>query len=127
MSYSILVVDDNDINVLLISKILKMEGHQVYSARSGSEAIRSVMEKMPDLAILDVMMPIMNGYELCKKLRQPPINTNIPIVMLTAMASENEKKRAIDAGANEVWSKPFDMDLFRQRIGVLLAGNDRPK
>lgn len=127
MTFHILVVDDNDINVRLISKILDIEGHEVHSASNGDEAIKSVMQQAPDLAILDVMMPGMNGYELCEKLRQPPINSRFPIVMLTAMPSECEKKKALAAGANEVWSKPFDMDLFRQRIMVLLSGNGRSK
>jgi len=72
MPYSVLVVDDNDMNLMLIAKILELEGYQVASARNGREAIQSVVAKMPDLAILDVMMPDMDGYELCQKLRQPP-------------------------------------------------------
>ena len=71
MSYAVLVVDDNDMNLMLISKILELENYQVVLARNGREAIQSVVAKMPDLAILDVMMPDMDGYELCQKLRQP--------------------------------------------------------
>ncbi len=121
MTFRILVVDDNDINLLLITKILEMEGFIVVSARSGTEAIQVVTQNTPDLAILDVLMPDMNGYELCNKLRQPPLNTSFPIVMLTAMNSEIEKARAQAVGANDIWSKPFDMDLFRQRIRTLLG------
>jgi two-component system sensor histidine kinase ChiS len=120
MPYSILVVDDNDMNLMLISKILELEGYQVVSARNGREAIQSVVGKMPDLAILDVMMPDMDGYELCKKLRQPPLNVAIPIVLLTAMNSEMERTLALKAGANDIWSKPFDMELFRLKVGELL-------
>ena len=120
MPYSILVVDDNDINLMLIAKILELEGYQVVSARNGREAIQSVVGKMPDLAILDVMMPDMDGYELCKKLRQPPLNVAIPIVLLTAMNSEMERTLALKAGANDIWSKPFDMELFRIKVGELL-------
>jgi two-component system sensor histidine kinase ChiS len=120
MPYSVLVVDDNDMNLMLIAKILELEGYQVASARNGREAIQSVVAKMPDLAILDVMMPDMDGYELCQKLRQPPLNVNIPIVLLTAMNSEMEKSLATKAGANDIWSKPFDMELFRRKVGELL-------
>lgn len=127
MTTRILIVDDNDINLLLISKILDMEGFEVCLARSGTEALEAVGKNVPDMAILDVMMPEMNGYELCVKLRQPPYAVRIPIVMLTAMSSESEKKRALEAGANEVWSKPFDMDILRQRINFLLAPNDQIK
>jgi CheY-like chemotaxis protein len=120
MSYRILVVDDNDLNLSLIAKILELEGYQVTLARNGTEAIQAVTRAMPDLAILDVMMPDMDGYELCQKLRQPPLNARMPIVMLTAMSSEEEKRQALAAGANDIWSKPFDMDVFRKSVGELL-------
>jgi CheY-like chemotaxis protein len=69
-------------------------------------------------------MPDMDGYELCRILRQPPLNARIPIVMLTAMSSEEEKRLALAAGANDIWSKPFDMDVFRKSVGELLK--DKP-
>jgi CheY-like chemotaxis protein len=122
MSYRILVVDDNDMNLTLVSKILELEGYQVTVACNASDAIQSVVDDMPNLAILDVMMPDMDGYELCRKLRQPPIGAKMPIVMLTAMNSSTEKQLALDAGANDIWSKPFDMDTFRRHIGELLRG-----
>jgi CheY-like chemotaxis protein len=120
MPYSILVVDDNDMNLTLVAKILELEGYRVVSARNGREAIQAVELSMPDLAILDVMMPDMDGYELCQKLRQPPLNVVVPIVLLTAMNSDMERSLAIKAGANDIWSKPFDMELFRRRVGDLL-------
>jgi len=120
MPYSVLVVDDNDMNLTLIAKILELEGYKVVLARNGKEAIQSIVANMPDLAILDVMMPDMDGYELCQKLRQPPLNVVAPIVLLTAMNSDMERSLAIKAGANDIWSKPFDMELFRRRVGDLL-------
>jgi CheY-like chemotaxis protein len=120
MAYHILVVDDNDLNLVLLAKILELEGYDVTMAHNGVEAIQSIVQEIPDLALLDVMMPEMNGYELCRKLRQPPLSTEMPIVMLTAMSSEGERKQALEAGANDIWSKPFDMNVFRLRIGELL-------
>jgi CheY-like chemotaxis protein len=120
MAYSVLVVDDNDMNLTLIAKILELEGYQVALARNGREAIQSVIANMPDLAILDVMMPDMDGYELCQKLRLPPLNVAVPIVLLTAMNSSMERQLALKAGANDIWSKPFDMELFRKSVGELL-------
>lgn len=120
MPYHILVVDDNDLNLVLLAKILELEGYQVTTAQSGLDAIQSAEQKMPDLALLDVMMPEMNGYELCRKMRQPPFSMEIPIVMLTAMSSDGERAQALEAGANDIWSKPFDMEVFRRRIGELL-------
>jgi CheY-like chemotaxis protein len=120
MPYHILVVDDNDLNLVLLAKILELEGYEVTMAHNGVEAIQSLVQEIPDLALLDVMMPEMNGYELCRKMRQPPLSTEMPIVMLTAMSSEGERKQALEAGANDIWSKPFDMNVFRLRIGELL-------
>ncbi len=124
MPFQILVVDDNDINLVLLGKILELEGYQVRMAHNGSEAIQSIINNKPDLALLDVMMPDMNGYELCRKMRQPPISAKIPIVMLTAMNCEGERELALDAGANDIWSKPFDMNLFRRRIGDFLTNSE---
>jgi len=120
MTYHILIVDDNEMNLILLSKILELEGYQVMTAHNAMEAIQSAEKTIPDLAILDVMMPDMNGYELCRKMRQSLFSKTIPIVMLTALSSDGERAQALEAGANDIWSKPFDMDVFRQRIGELL-------
>jgi CheY-like chemotaxis protein len=120
MPENILVVDDNDMNLSLIAKILELEGYQVTLARNGIEAIQSVLKKMPDLTILDVMMPDMDGYTLCRKMRQSPLNNSGPIILLTAMSSDMERRLALKAGADDIWSKPFDMDLFRQRVSEIL-------
>lgn len=125
MRYRVLVVDDNEINLRLVSKILELEGCEVSVARNGAEAVRTVGECMPDLAILDVMMPDIDGYDLCRKLRQPPLDAKMPIVMLTAMNSETERRLALAAGADDIWSKPFDMDRFREGVGKLLASHHR--
>jgi CheY-like chemotaxis protein len=126
MSCHILIVDDDDMNLVLLSKILELEGYHVRQAQSGMEAIQSVIQKSPDLALMDVRMPDMNGYELCRKLRQPPIQAEFPIIMLTAMNSDAEQELAMDAGADEIWSKPFDMELFRQKVGRLLQNKKPP-
>ncbi len=78
MTYSILIVDDNDINLVLLGKILELEGYQISKAHNGTEAIQAVMNRMPDLSILDVMMPDISGFDLCRKLRQPPLSVINP-------------------------------------------------
>jgi DNA-binding response OmpR family regulator len=120
MTNQILIVDDNDIHLLLISKVLTMEGFQVLTAHNADEAVKSIIEYQPDLAIIDVMMPGTNGYALCRILRKPPYEIQIPIVMLTAMRGEAERILAKEAGANGVWSKPFDIDAVRNEIDILL-------
>ena len=120
MLFRILVVDDNNVNLVLLAKILELEGYQVTMAHNGKEAIQAAVQKMPDLALLDVMMPDMDGFELCRRMHQPPFRKKIPIVMLTAMNSDGEQAQALAAGADDVWSKPFDMDVFRRKIRDLL-------
>jgi len=120
MAAYILVVDDNEINLKLISKILELGGYEVATAHNGRDALELVQARMPDLAILDVMMPDMDGYELCTFMRQPPISAGIPIVMLTALNDETERGLAMKAGANDIWSKPFEMDEMRGRLEALL-------
>jgi Response regulators consisting of a CheY-like receiver domain and a winged-helix DNA-binding domain len=132
MTYTILVVDDNEMNLSLMSKILELEGYQVRLAYTGIEAIQSVIQKMPDMAILDIMMPDMNGLELCRRLRQPPLNVTVPIVLLSAMNAETERELVVEAGANDMWAKPFDLEVFRRRVGELLkpthpSGNPQGK
>jgi CheY-like chemotaxis protein len=126
MSFHVLVVDDNEMNLTLVSKILELEGYNVSIAEYARDAIKTVINDPPDLALLDVMMPEINGYELCRKLRQPPINSAMPIIMLTAMNSDMEKQMALEAGANDIWSKPFDMDTFRRHIAELLQAVREP-
>jgi CheY-like chemotaxis protein len=124
MACTILVVDDNEVNLSLVSKILELEGYRVVVAHNGTEAVETMSAGLgPDLAILDVMMPDMDGYELCAKLREAPISAKMPIVMLTAMNSATERALALKAGANDIWSKPFDMDAFRMRVGELLKAH----
>lgn len=120
MPAKILIVDDNDINLKLLSKVLKLSGYQVITARNAKDAIRHVQENQPDLALLDVRMPDMDGYELCRCLRQAPINASFPIVMLTAMSDEVERALALKAGANDLWSKPFEMDEMPSRLETLI-------
>ncbi len=118
--HSILIVDDNDTNLNLLAKILEIEGYQVTKARTASEAIRKVIDRMPDLIILDVMMPDMNGYDLCRTLLRSPLGVTNPIVMLTALNAEEDRKKALEAGAADILSKPFDMDVFTSRISEYL-------
>jgi two-component system sensor histidine kinase ChiS len=126
MTYRILIVDDNETNLLLISKILSLEGYQVMTAVSGTEALALVGENVPDLAILDVMMPEMDGFELCRKLREPPDQERFPIVMLTATNNVCDRRLALEAGAVKVWQKPFDIDTLRIEIKTLLKDNGHP-
>jgi len=120
MPLRILIVDDEVINLKLVSRLLEIEGYEVVSAQNGEAALELVGQKPPDLALLDVMMPDMDGYELCRRLRQNPLMTDIPIVMLTAMVDETDKLKRIEAGADDCLPKPFDVELLRALLARLL-------
>ena len=116
MPLRILVVDDENINLRLVSRLLEMEGYEVVSAQSGEAALHLIEQTAPDLALLDVMMPVMDGYELCRRLRQNPVTAQIPIVMLTALVDENNRLKGIEAGADDCFPKPFDVDVLRTML-----------
>ena len=120
MPLRILVVDDEAINLKLVSRLLEMEGYEVITAQSGDASLRLIEQTPPDMALLDVMMPDMDGYELCRRLRQNPRTAGIPIVMLTAMVDENERLKGIEAGADDCLPKPFDVEMLRTLLARLL-------
>jgi CheY-like chemotaxis protein len=121
MSPRILVVDDNETNLDLVGRILQMEGYEVITAENGAAALQKVDRMKVDLAVLDMMMPSMDGFELCRRLRQLPACVDIPVIMLTASYGNEEKLQAEEAGANALLGKPFDMDILRTQIKALLG------
>jgi DNA-binding response OmpR family regulator len=120
MPYRILVVDDNELNLDLVSKILELDGYEVATADSGDVALEKVGVFKPDLALLDVMMPDMNGFELCRRLRQLPVSMNMPVIMLTAASGEEDRIQAKKVGANDLLGKPFNLDVLNEHIKALL-------
>ena len=120
MSIKILVVDDAELNLKMVSAILMKDGYQVITARNGFEALEAIKSNPPALAILDVMMPDMDGYTLCGRLRQTPSTSKIPIIILTALSGVEDKIKAFDSGADDFLAKPFEPQELRARIKVLL-------
>ena len=115
---SILVVDDTPANVRLLRALLAAD-HDVTGCEGGEAALREAAQKPPDLVLLDVHMPGMNGYEVCRRLREDPATAMVPIVMITA-SSDEEKVRVIDAGADDFILRPFDQPVLLARIRSLL-------
>ena len=115
----ILVVHDTPANVRLLKTILEARGYEVRSASSGAEALAAVAERRPDLVLLDVVMPGMDGLEACRRLRADPATAALPVLMVTA-SDHSDKVTALDAGADDFVTKPFDQAELLARMRSLL-------
>ena len=120
MSARILVVDDTAANVRLLEQVLLLAGYEVVTASSGAEGIAKVVSAQPDLVLLDVVMPGMSGYEVCRALRASPATALLPVVMVTALDPETERVKGIEAGADDFLSKPINQPELLARVKSLL-------
>jgi DNA-binding response OmpR family regulator len=116
----ILVVDDTPHNVKLLADILMAKGYAVCTAASGVEALEKVEKEQPDLVLLDVIMPTMSGYEVCRALRANPATELLPVVMVTALDPEEERVKGIEAGADDFLAKPVNVAELLARVRFLL-------
>lgn len=116
----ILVVDDQPINVQLLKRKLEREGIQVFTAYSGLEALESVLQNKPDLILLDVMMPEMDGIEVCQRLQSTEDTRSIPIIFITARTSKEGKLEGLGVGAVDYITKPIDLDETMARVQTQL-------
>ena len=103
----VLVVDDLAPNVRLLEAVLSPRGFRVATASSGEEALAALSKECPDVVLLDILMPGMDGYEVCRRIREDPGTAFLPVIMITA-SGEQEKIRAIESGADDFVNKPFD-------------------
>ena len=104
----ILVVDDEKKNRIFLKDVLEVKGYHVSEAEDGKQAFHRVMNDPPDVILLDVMMPGMDGFEVCRRLKKDPKTASIPILMVTALSERSDRIKGIEAGANEFLSKPID-------------------
>ncbi len=127
MAQKILIVDDNPNALRLIGYALHREGYEIVVAQSGPEALEKVGAERPDLVILDIMMPEMNGYEVCRRLRNTPQTARIPIILLTAKAQVDDKVEGFAAGADDYLTKPvLPVELIARVKALLLRAGYTP-
>ena len=117
---SVLIVDDIAGNTRLVESLLRPDGHAVRTAGGGAEALRLVRADPPDLVLMDVMMPHVDGFEACRALKEDPTTRMIPVVLVTSLDDSASRIRGIEAGADDFVSKPFNPLELRARVRSLL-------
>ena len=127
MAKKILIVDDEPNLVKLLESRLKVNGYDVISAFDGQQGLDKVRQDKPDLVILDLMLPQLHGYEVCRQLRTDAVHKNIPIVMLTASGKATDIQEGLEQGANAYIAKPFKPEALLGIIQALLWESESEK
>src|SRR5438552_9737209 len=119
-SSRILVVDDLDANRQLLTRLLLRDGHLVVTASSGAQALDLVVHEQPDLVLLDVVMPHMCGFDVCRALKGETATRLIPVVLVTALGGTRERIEGLEAGADDFLTKPVNPQELQARVRSLL-------
>jgi DNA-binding response OmpR family regulator len=120
--FSILIVDDEDMIRSLLRLTLVRAGYEVVEAESGEEGVTIVQVQKPDLVLLDVMMPGMDGFSVCRQIRQDPLVETVPIIMLSARKDARSREQSRQAGANGYLTKPWNTDELLWHVDEMLRG-----
>jgi len=123
---TVFVVEDEEDIVELLAYHLSREGYGVLSALNGEEAIRAIPRKMPDVILLDLMLPGLDGLEVCRMLKKDPATAAIPMIMLTAKGEESDVVTGLELGADDYVTKPFSMKVLVARIHAVLRRKREP-
>ena len=127
MRRKILVVDDDADIVELLSFNLKKAGFVIGTAVNGIEALKKVRSMSPDLVVLDLMLPEMDGFAVCETLRRHADTARLPVIMLTAVSGELGRMSGLDCGANDYITKPFSPKALVSKVEALLKKQDSPR
>jgi len=124
MSKTILIVDDEAYIVTSLEYVMQSAGFEVAVAYDGEEALEKIAENVPALIILDLMMPKLDGFEVCQKIRENPLWKDIRIIILTAKGRDTERKKGMSLGADDYMTKPFSTRDILNRVKELLAESE---
>ena len=116
----ILIVDDEMDTLLTTKRALEIDGYNVIEANDGKKALEIIRKENPDIILLDLMLPEMDGFDVCKKVKTDPLYGHIPIIMLTAKGEIKDKVDGIEIGADDYVTKPFNLSELKARIKMIL-------
>ena len=120
----ILIVDDTKDILQVVARRLESWGYEALTADSGEEGLRIAQERLPDLVLLDIMMPKMKGRDVCARLKADPKTRTIPVIFLTALGLADHVKAGMDLGAEDYIVKPFEPAELKERISIVLSRHD---
>ena len=126
-SPKILIVDDTLSSRILLGDLLDLNGYTVLSAASGPEALKVLETETPDLILLDVLMPEMNGYQVCRRIRENPSMQTLPVIMMTGLDPSEEMAKGREAGATDIVVKPIHLADLLERLKFLEIGDNEER
>ncbi len=123
MSVNILYIEDNQQNYYLVNVLMQTRGYALHWAQDGREGIEQAGRLIPDMILLDIQLPVINGYQVARELRSNPHLSGVPIVALTSYAMAGDREKAIESGCTGYIEKPIDPDTFLAQIDSYLPGS----
>ena len=121
---TILIIEDNQLNMKLVKTLLQIEKHQVLEAGSAENGLEIAKERLPDLILMDIQLPGMNGLEATRIIKEDPEMTNIPVVALTSFAMQGDEEKAISAGCEGYITKPIDTREFTKMVAQYYSNSN---
>ena len=122
---NILVIEDNEQNIYLTRYLLEARGHRISEARDGPEGIAAALASAPDLILLDIQLPLMDGYAVARALRSNPALRAVPIIAVTSYAMNGDRKHALNAGCDAYIEKPINPDTFAAQVEAAATAGRR--
>lgn len=122
----ILLVEDNEMNRDMLSRRLQKRGYEVVIAEDGEQGVRLAQSEAPALVLMDMSLPVLDGWEATRQLKADPATRSIPVIALTAHAMAGDRERALEAGADDFDTKPVELTRLLEKIEVLLAKKPAP-